>query len=260
MLRGPMGALLALTLAAARILAPPWPLSPDGEPVAVTGSDVLDADGAEVSPIAPGLWRVVPSPGFRRVTLRAGAERAVVDVERGPGEIAISAFPAAPVKGQDAEIALDLVVRGPDGDVDPAAERPVIAASCGTVRDVVANGPGRFHAIYEPAPSPAPDVAVLLALSPRCPSCKTPRAVGSATIPVAGAIDLPGRSDPGAVVTVSVRRRAFGPVRADAKGRFSVPIVVPPGARWARAFSVDQAGNRTTSAVDLRIPDPERLA
>jgi hypothetical protein len=253
-------ALLALTLAAARILVPPWPISPDGESVAVTGSDVLDADGADVAPLAPGLWRVVPSPGFRRVTLRAGAERAVLDVERGPGEIAISAFPAAPVKGEDAEVSLDLVVRGPDGEVDGAAERPVLAASCGTVRDVVANGPGRFRAVYEPGPSPAPEVAVLVALSPRCPLCPTPRAVGAASLPIAGAIELPGRTDPRASVTVMVRRKPFGPVRADAKGRFSVPIVVPPGARWVKATSVDRAGTATTRAVDLRIPDTERLA
>ena len=42
---------------------PPWPLSPDGDVVAVTGGASLSAEGGAASEIAPGLWRVVPAPG-----------------------------------------------------------------------------------------------------------------------------------------------------------------------------------------------------
>jgi hypothetical protein len=254
------GPLLALALAATRVVLPPWPLSPDGDAVAVTSGDALEADGASVARVAPGLFMVTPAPGARTVALRAGSERAVAEVEPPPGEIAISASPAAPVKGRDAEVALDLLVRRADGAIDEAAAPPVLTASCGAVRNVAPSGPGRFRAVYVPAPTTAPDVAVLVALSPRCPLCPTPRAIGTAVLPLASAIELPGRAQPGTRTTISVGRRKFGPVRAGKTGRFSVPIVVPPGRRFVTAEAVDRAGNRTSASVDLRLPDVDRLA
>jgi hypothetical protein len=103
-------------------------------------------------------------------------------------------------------------------------------------------------------------VAVLLAFAPRCPLCKTPRAIGHAIVPLAAAIDLPGRSEPGAHTTVSIGGRDFGPAAADAAGRFSIPVVVPPDARLGVARSVDRAGNRREARIDLGLPEVDRLA
>ena len=71
------GALLALALAASRVLLPPWPLSPDGEEVAIGDDAALEAEHASVARVAPGLWRVTAARGARTVALRAGNDRAV---------------------------------------------------------------------------------------------------------------------------------------------------------------------------------------
>lgn len=251
--------LLALALAAApELLLPPWPLSADGELVAVRGADALAASGATVERVAPGLFRVVPEEGAGRVGLSAGGAAAEAEVEPPPGEIAVAFAPAAPVKGRDAEVRLALSL---PADAAGAATAPLeLVASSGRVRDLAAAGPGRFTAVFEPAATRHPEVVVLLALAPRCPLCAAPRAVGYAVVPLAAAIDLPGRSEPGAATTVTVGGRAFGPAAADAEGRFSIPVVVPPGASGGEAASVDAAGNRRETRIDLRLPPVDRLA
>lgn len=250
--------LLAFALAAApEILLPPWPLSRDGELVAVAGGAPLAAAGARVEPVAPGLFRVVPGEGASALRLSAGDVTVEAAVEPPPGEIAISFAPAAPVKGKDGEIRISLEVKDAGAG---AIAAPEIVASTGRVRDLAAAGPERFTAIFEPAPTRHPEVAVLLALVPRCPLCATPRAIGYAIVPLAAAIDLPGRSEPGARTTVRVGGREFGPALADRAGRFSLPVVVPPGALLAHASSVDAAGNRRETRIDLRLPDVDRLA
>jgi hypothetical protein len=252
------GPLLALALAAApEILLPPWPLAPDGELVAVRGAAELSAEGATVEPGGRGLFRVVPREGVTSVRLHSGGATALAPVEAPPAEIAIGVSPPAPVKGRDRTVALELVVRaGAEDDPRP----PEIVASSGRVRDVVRTAPGRFRATYEPALTRHPEVAVLLALVPRCPSCATPRAVGRAIVPVSAAIDLPGRSEPGVRTTVIVAGRSFGPAVGDARGRFTVPVVVPPGARFGIADSVDAIGNHRRTEIDLQLPPVDRLA
>jgi hypothetical protein len=252
---------VALALAAApEILLPPWPLAPDGELVALRGGGSLEAEGAALEPAGPGLFRVVPAPGAGRVTLRAGDARATAAVEAASGTVEVLVRPPAPVKGRDARVEIEMVVRRPGGEEDADAPAPVVKVSAGAIRDLAPSGPGRFRAVYEPAPARHPELAVLLALVPRCPLCATPRAIGHAVVPLAAAIDLPGESEPGTRTTVIVAGRSFGPATADVRGRFKVPIVVPPGARFASAVSVDALGNRKTTSIDLRLPEVDRLA
>lgn len=254
------GALLLLSLAAApEILLPPWPLGPDGEVVAVRGGDGLVAEGAAVEPISPGLFRVVPRDGAEEVRLSSGGASARARVDRSIGAIEVSFHPAAPVKGRDREVRLEISVALPPGA--EAAERPpVIITSSGRVRDVTADGPGRFRAVFEPEATRHPEVAVLLALAPRCPLCATPLAVGHAIVPLSAAIHLPGASEPGVSTSIAIGGRVFGPVAADSEGRFSIPVVVPPGARTGSAVSVDRIGNRKLTEVDLHLPPVDRLA
>src|SRR6266545_3056932 len=255
------GPLLALALAAGpELLLPPWPLSPDGELVAVRGAPALAAEGATVEPVARGVYRVVPAPGAARVILRAETAEAAAPVEPPPGVVEIEVRTPAPVKGRNLTIEIELAVLRAGGEPDAEATPPVVAVSSGQLRDLAPAGPGRFHALYEPASTRHPEVAVLLALVPRCPLCPTPRAVGHAIVPLSAAIDLPGHSEPGTRTTVTVAGRTFGPGVADARGRFSIPIVVPPGARFASATSVDRSGNRRTAQLDLRLPEVDRLA
>jgi hypothetical protein len=252
--------LLALALAASEILLPPWPLTPDGDLVAVPGGPTPTARGAAVEPVGPGLFRVVPAPGARSVTLRAGGAEVEAAVEPPPGTVAITVATPAPVKGRDEVVEIGLAVLRADGTPDEGAPPPVLSVSAGKLRDLASTGPGRFRAVFEPAAALHPDVAVILALVPRCPLCATPRAVGYAALPVSAAVDLPGESDPGTRTTVTVAGRRFGPVVADGRGRFHVPVVIPPGAHLADATTIDALGNRRETRIDLHLPDVDRLA
>jgi hypothetical protein len=254
------GPLLALALAASEILLPPWPLSVDGEPFAVRGAGAPTAEGAAIEPIAPGLFRAVPAPGVARVTIRAGGAEATAAVEPPAGTVEIALRGPAPVKGRDAGVEIELAVRRDGGEPDADSPPPIVAVSSGSVRGLEPAGAGRFRGTFQPAATRHPEVAVLVALVPRCPLCPTPRAVGSAIVPLSSAVSLPGESKPGAHTTVKVGGRTFGPVDADARGRFSIPVVIPPGARVAVASTVDAVGNRKETTIDLRLPEVNRLA
>ncbi len=259
------GALAAAALAVRLVLGeaihlPPWPLYPDGEVVALEGPAKLQAEGARTEPLGAGVWRVVPEPGRRRVRLRAGATTVEVEVEPLPGRVEIEATTERMVKGRDRGADLRIAVLDAAGRPDPAAAEPVIACSAGTVGHLEAAGPGRFTARYELPTSRHPEVAVLTAVSPRCPLCATPRAVGTAVLPLAAAIELPGYTEPHVRVTVTVGDRTFGPVAADEAGDFKIPVVVPPGVRFGEGVSVDKLGNRQSQVIDLRLPPVNQIA
>jgi hypothetical protein len=255
------GPLLALALAATpEVLLPPWPLSPDGELVALRGGVELSADAATVERVGAGLFRVVPAAGAVRVTLRAGAVQVVAPVEPPPGTIALRVEPPAPVKNRDRTVALRMEVRRASGELDADAPAPVVKVSSGTIRDIAPEGPGLYRAVYELASTRHPEVAVLLALVPRCPLCPTPRASGHAVLPLASAVDLPGTAEPGARTTVTIAGRSFGPVAADARGNLSIPVLIPPGAHVGSGSAVDTLGNQRVTPIDLKLPEVDRLA
>ena len=133
---------------------------------------------------------------------------------------------------------------------------PVVVASTGRLGPLSpAGAPGRYEATWEPSDSPQPEVLGIVALAPRCPLCATPLASGVARFPVAAAIDLPGRADPGVETRVEIAGRVWGPVRADDEGRFRVPAVVPPGARWGLATSHNSLGNERRTKLDLHLSE-----
>jgi hypothetical protein len=251
---------LLLGAAAPALHVPPWPLAADGDVVATAPGVPLEAEGALLVPLAPGLHRVVPLPGAREVVLAAGALRRTVPVAPPPGGVEVTATPAQPVKGRDRIVALGFAVHASDGTLDQGAPPPVVSLSAGRLGPLVPDGPGRFRAEYELPAARHPEVAVIVAIVPRCPLCATPRAAGAAALPLAAGIALPGRAEPGARTTVEVGGCVFGPAVADAQGRFSVELVVPPGARTAAATSVDPLGNRKRTSLDLGLPPTDRLA
>lgn len=106
-----------------------------------------------------------------------------------------------------------------------AEEEPVLVASIGHVTGLHAVGPRRYEATYLPPSESVPDVAIIAAT--------TPRGFGWATLPLAGTGELQVKTEPHADATVTIGSRRFGPVRADAQGRAVIPIVVPPGTRYA---------------------------
>jgi hypothetical protein len=247
---------LSLLAGGASIRVPPWPLSPDGDQVAVLGDAPLLAEGARVEREAGSLWRVIPEPGRDAVLLRSGEDSVRAPVAGPPGRILVTADPAAPVKGRDHEVRLRLEARGAAGEPLALAAAPHVVVSTGALGPIVAGAaPGSFEATWRPADSPQPEVLGIVALAPRCPLCATPLAVGVAHLPVAAAIDLPGRSDPGVQTRVEIAGRSWGPVRADDEGRFRVPAIVPPGARWGLATSLSALGNERRTKLDLHLSD-----
>lgn len=254
------GACLALALGA-DIRLPPWPLSRDGDLVAVEPPGAaLRAEGARLEPAGEGLWRVAPDDQAREVRLAADGATAVAPVEPPPGRILVRADPARPVKGRDAEVSLSAEVLDAGGRPDSGAPAPVFACSAGLVERVASAGPGRFTARYRPSPAHYPDVAIIIAISSRCPLCATPRAVGGMALPVSARTQVPGRSEPRVKLTVEVAGRVFGPVEADAEGYFRVPVEVPPGEQRARGVSLDPLGNQRVEELDLKLPPVRQLA
>jgi hypothetical protein len=253
-----LAALVALAAASGALRVPPWPLSPDGDDVAAATTPT--ATGATVTPVAPGRWRVLPAPGAREVTLEASGVRRTLPVEPPPGAVEIALDPPAPVKGRDDGAAVVLTVRDAAGAPDAAAPAPVVTASTGRLVDLAPDGPGRWRGRWVPAASRHPEVLHLVALVPRCPRCATPRAAGVRTVAIAARIALPGRAEPGVQARVEVGGRAFGPVVADAKGRFTLDLEVPPGAQHAVAVSADALGNRKRTSIDLGLPPADLLA
>lgn len=185
------------------------------------------------------------------------------------GRIAFSFEPAAPVKGRDAEVVVRLEVRDAAGKPLPLAAPPRVVVSTGTLGPLRAgDGPGRFEGRWTPSSAPQPEVLGLVAVAPGCERCATALASGGARLPISAAIELPGRSDPGVATTVEIAGHAWGPVKADAEGRFLLPAVVPPGARYGQATSRNRLGNEKRKRLDLHLDDrpgllcalwPERL-
>ena len=61
-------------------------------------------------------------------------------------------------------------------------------------------------------------------------------------------------------MSLEIAGNRYGPVSSDESGRFKIPVVVPPGQRFAQGLAVDRAGNRRKVKVDLMLPPTDQLA
>lgn len=272
------GALPAWGAQTIRLLGPEGTLAPAPFEVAVVrdeggkrsaaGAPTLEAEGAEVSAaVREGvLWRftVTPRRGVRALTLKArdGALTASARYELGPPSerVALTLTPALPVKGRDREATLDIHLRTSSGTADSEAPPPVLRANVGTIEALQRVGPGDFRARYVLPTTRYPEVIVLVAFSAWPSPTSVEGAAGSLVVPLATAIDLPGRTEPGAKMEIEIGGQRFGPVRASADGHFQIPVVVPPGHRFGRGTVVDRIGNRRVEQVDLALPPTDPLA
>jgi hypothetical protein len=185
---------------------------------------------------------------------------ALSGIEPPAGAIAIAFDPTSPVKGRDARVRITFDVRSATGDPLAAELLPVVVTSTGKLGPITSSGGvGRFEALWTPAGTPEPEVLGIVALVPRCPLCASPLAAGGARLPISSAIDLPGKSDPGVDTWVEIAGHTWGPVRADAYGKFVIPVVVPPGARWGSASSQSAIGNEQRTRIDLRVSEAPAL-
>src|SRR6185437_10098490 len=103
-------------------------------------------------------------------------------------------------------------------------------------------------------------VAVIVALS-AWPDAASPFGeVAHLRVPLASAIDLPGRTEPSARMSIKIAGLEYGPTTVGRDGRFSLPVVVPPGHRYGEGLAVDRLGNRRATKVDLLLPPTNPLA
>ena len=169
--------------------------------------------------------------------------------------VTLTLDPAAPVKGRDAVASLEISIGGVD---QPAP--PVLRANVGAFENVERVGPGRFRARYVLPTTRFPEVAIIVAFAPWPHPQSIEGAFGVLRVPISSALEVPGRAEAGAEVRLTLGNVTFGPVTAQAGGNFRLPVVIPPGIGMARTITVDRAGNKRTSPLDLMLPPTDQLA
>lgn len=190
---------------------------------------------------------------------RAGSVALALD-DRSMPRVQVSVDPPVLTKGRDDGEAT-VLVRTEDANGRAFGRVPPrLFTNTGSVTTPVQVAPGVFRARYTASGAPFPEVAVLVALLPYPHAASAAVAVGHAVLKQPAAIELPGDTKPGVLMTVEIAGEAYGPVRADDKGRFRVPVVVPPGIGAGVATSRDRIGNVKRTRVDLRLPPTRRLA
>ncbi|MBI3184129.1 MAG: hypothetical protein HYZ28_18505 [Myxococcales bacterium] len=274
----------ALSAAAApaqtlELLGPSGAVAPEGFPIALraAGTDGtslplseprLETTGAEVRPGLPqpplATYLVVPHGGAREVRIRAFHRGQSVEARYSIGPpasmVQLELNPPAPVKQLDAEATLSVRLLRPDGAPDVDSAPPVIRSNVGTIADLSRVGPGEFRARYVLPSTRHPEVAVIVALSAWPHPQSVHGAFGAARVPMASAIDLPGKTEPNADFQIIIAGKRWGPVKAGPDGRFKLPVVVPPGYGTGIGTATDRVGNRRTRPMSLMVPETDQLS
>lgn len=261
------------------LLGPRSRVAPEGFFVALT---VRGDDGTLRPPAAPRLFvegaklsaatdqgplhsvLVLPNPGAREVVVRAesGELRTEQRFELGPpaARVELSLEPATPVKGRDRAATLTVRILAADGKADRGSPPPILRANVGTIEALTQRAPGEYSARYVLPETRHPEVAIVVAFAPWPHPGSVHGTIGALRVPLATSIDLPGHTEPFADMSLEVAGESFGPVKAGRDGRFLLPVIVPPGYRFARGTAVDRVGNRRVSRVDLQLPPTDQLA
>jgi hypothetical protein len=273
-------ALVPLAARAERLelLGPESTVSPDGFEIAVRLTDdqgrALDAKLAQLevsgatssSGRADGLARIftLTPAGDRKVTVRAalGAATASRTFAVGPpaAHVSLRLEPQAPVKNRDTSAELTIEMRNAEGQPDPESAPPVLRANVGTIEQLEKVAPAVYKARYVLPITRFPEVAVVVAFSAWPHPQSVHGAFGALRVPLAASVELPGKTEANADLTLHIAGKPFGPVRTGADGRFKIPIVVPPGYGMASGTAVDRLGNKRSNPIDLMLPPTDQLA
>jgi hypothetical protein len=133
------------------------------------------------------------------------------------GGLSLRAEPDRLVLGPGARAAIELE--------SVAGARPSVSVNIGRIEGLRPAGAGRFVAEYVPPAERHPQVAIIAA--------SAGDVWAWTAIPLVGRGLAIARSAPHARIRVTIGDASFGPVTADASGEARVPVVVPPGARFA---------------------------
>src|SRR5207302_5622096 len=126
----------------------------------------------------------------------------------------------------------------------PARAALRVSASVGRVGALREAAAGEYTLSYTPPDEKYPQVAIVAALA------VADGAFTAAPIRLAARVTVEGEGEPGATMTIAVDGHEFPPTTVGADGRFSMPLVVPPGGR-ATGVSVDKLGNQQRREIDL---------
>ena len=212
---------------------------------AVVGAPVPTSDGGVALRYRPPRVSA-PASDTLTVTLHGQTRTLPLALQpAGRGKLALE-VPAAPlVAGRGAPTTLKLHVRDAAGRPARAALR--VAASVGRLGPLRETATGEYTLTYTPPDEKYPEVAIVAALS------VADGAFTAAPIRLAARVTVNGEGEPGARMTIAVDGRDFPTTTVGADGKFSVPIVVPPGGR-ATGVSIDKLGNQQRREIDLALP------
>jgi hypothetical protein len=238
------------------------PLDAAGHVVTPAALTVTATRGAVVTPAVrgpDGLWRfsyrppAVTGKASETFVVRAGAlERRLEAPLQPAGRTVITVLvkPTPLILGRDEKAEVRIRVADAAGKPSPAGLR--LSASTGVLGRVTEVAPGEYRATYKPPREKFPQVALILALS------VGDGAFATHALPLHAAVVVPGEGEPGGQMRILVDGRLFGPVKVDERGRFKLPIVVPPGGRAVGVFT-DAAGNSRQREIDLKLPPFKRV-
>ncbi|MCB9780900.1 MAG: hypothetical protein H6742_20190 [Alphaproteobacteria bacterium] len=167
--------------------------------------------------------------------------------------VSVTADPTSVVLGQDSTATVKLSLTG--GATGPRDDADlVVTTSSGTAANVTNLGGGQYSLLYTAPDKLFPHLA-LITVSDRRDSEATS---GAFALPLVGKASFPVQGEPDASLLVRVGTREFGPVQANAQGKATVPLTVPPGVRTATVISIKD-GARTEAQLDLKVPTSQRV-
>ena len=211
-----------------------------------------DADSSDVK-TSSSQATTVPAqrPATDRQPLPGETSEMLAEQPVSPARVTLSLAAPTPVLGIEDETELRIEATGTFSSPLPF---PRILFSAGRVEDLLREGPTSFSARFLLPSARFPQVAILVADF----SHDSLILRGSVAVRMRAAASPAFRTDPGAMVTVKVGDKQFGPVVAPVDGNVRVPVVVPPGIDFALARSVNRHGKAREQLVDLKIPPAQR--
>ncbi len=278
---------LTLGSAASIHLIPPGEIGADGKKISLTVL-VTDESGGlangvrfrgtgasagridqDCPQVGPGLYscgyvtpdRAVTGAEFRfRARLESGNEISAsfpVDVvPRSRARIAFNANPPEIVLTKDPSSSISFTVTDEAGNAIEGLDLRA-TANVGQVQTITANGGGSYSALYVPPTTPFPQVALISVWDAGRPG----NIFGFFRVPLVGNINYPVDARAAGVTLIfTVGDRTFPPVTSDDSGKASVPIIVPPGVRYASVELIQTNGAKTTQQIDLQPPGFNRVA
>jgi hypothetical protein len=212
---------------------------------AVIGSPIPATDGGVSLRYRPPK---VSAPSSDTLSFTLGDRQVAANVALEPaGRVQLSAqvSPDPIVLGAGAEATLKVKVTDPAGRPVRAALR--LGASIGKVLAVREVTVGEYQATYIPPDDKFPQVAILAAHS------LLDGAFAVVPLKLAARVVVAGEGEPGGTMLITVDGKSYGPQPIGTDGKFSIKVVVPPGARVS-GQSTDALGNQRARAVDLGLP------